>query len=182
MSSHPNSALKQKRVLMAGSVACARAKRQVNFVAVGDVGPQDFLFTCFEKLGTFEVRPMARILVIDDEPDMRLLLEQILKAAGHEVILTADGKEGVERYCASPADLVITDLYMPNQEGFETIRALHTRFPEAAIIAMSGKDTAMTMLSLAQKAGAVGILHKPFLTEELIDAVAKGLRGKAPAR
>ena len=125
---------------------------------------------------------MARILVIDDEPDMRVLLEQTLKAAGHEVILAADGREGVERYCASPADLVITDLYMPNQEGLETIAELRRRFPEVAIIAMSGKAAALTMLSIAQKFGAIGILHKPFLTEELIAAVGKALGGKSPTQ
>ena len=125
---------------------------------------------------------MARILVIDDEPDMRVLLEQTLKAAGHEVILAADGREGVERYCTRPADQVITDLYMPNQEGLETIAELRRRFPEVAIIAMSGKAAALTMLSIAQKFGAIGILHKPFLTEELIAAVGKALGGKSPTQ
>ena len=125
---------------------------------------------------------MARILVIDDEPDMRAILEKILKSAGHEVILAADGREGVERYCASPADLVITDLNMPNQEGLETIGELRRRFPEVAIIAMSGKAAAVTMLSIAQKFGAIGMLHKPFPTDELIAAVEKALEGKPPAQ
>ena len=118
---------------------------------------------------------MARILVIDDDPDMRAFLEEILKSAGYEIILAADGREGVERYRASRADLVITDLYMPNQEGLETIRELRTRYPEVAIIAMSGRTAALTMLSIAQKFGAVGILHKPFLADELIAAVEKAL-------
>ena len=65
---------------------------------------------------------MARILVIDDDPDTRAMLELTLKSAGYEVISAADGREGVARQCTSPADLVITDLYMPNQEGLETIR------------------------------------------------------------
>ena len=124
---------------------------------------------------------MARILVIDDEPDMRAILEKILKSAGYEVILAADGREGVERYCASPADLVITDLYMPNQEGLETIGELRRRFPEVAIIAMSGKAAAVTMLSIAQKFGAIGMLHKPFAAVESIAAVEKALGGQSPA-
>jgi CheY-like chemotaxis protein len=125
---------------------------------------------------------MARILVIDDEPEMRVLLELILKSAGHEVVLAADGREGVERHCVSPADLVITDLFMPNQEGLETIHELRTRFPEIAIIAMSGMTAAVTMLSVAQKFGAVGVLHKPFSGDELLVAVAKALGGQSPAR
>jgi DNA-binding response OmpR family regulator len=124
---------------------------------------------------------MPRILVIDDDPDTREMLEQILKTAGYEVILAADGREGVERHRTSPADLVITDLYMPNQDGMETIRELRSRFPTVAIIAMSGKLDTGTMLSIAQNATDVGILHKPFLTDELIAAVQRGLGGKSPA-
>jgi len=125
---------------------------------------------------------MARILVIDDESDIRKFLEEILKSAGHEVILAADGREGMERHRTSPADLVITDLFMPNQEGLETIREFRTRFPEVAIIAMSGRAAAVTMLSVAQKFGAVGVLHKPFAADELIAAVAKALGGQSPAQ
>ncbi len=125
---------------------------------------------------------MARILVIDDEPDMEMLLEQILKSAGYDVILAADGREGVERHRTCPADLVITDLFMPKQEGLETIQEFRTRFPEVAIIAMSGKAAAVTMLSVAQKFGAIAVLHKPFAADELIAAVAKALGGQSPAR
>ncbi len=122
---------------------------------------------------------MARILVIDDDPDTREMLEQTLKPAGHEVILAADGKEGVTRYRTSPADLVITDLYMPIQDGPETIRELRSCFPEVAIIAMSGR-TDGTMLSIAQHLPTVGIIRKPFLTDELIAAVTKALGGNPP--
>jgi DNA-binding response OmpR family regulator len=125
---------------------------------------------------------MARILVIDDKPDMRAFLEEILKSVGHDVILAADGREGVEQHRASPTDLVITDLYMPNQEGMETIREFRSHFPEVAIIAMSGRTTALTMLSVAQKLGAVGVLHKPFGADELIAAVAKALGGQSQAQ
>ena len=125
---------------------------------------------------------MARILVIDDEADIRTFLEEILKSAGHEVFLAADGREGVRQHCTSPADLLITDLFMPNQEGLETIREFRTRFPEVGIIAMSGRPDSGTMLSIARNLAAVGILHKPFLTEELIGAVAKALGGQPQAR
>jgi CheY-like chemotaxis protein len=125
---------------------------------------------------------MARILVIDDESEIRTLLELILKSAGHEVILAADGREGVERYRTSPADLVITDLYMPNQDGVETIRELRMRFPEVPIIATSGRAIAAILLPIAQKLGAVGILQKPFAPDELIAAVARALGGPSPAQ
>jgi CheY-like chemotaxis protein len=125
---------------------------------------------------------MARILVIDDDPDTREMLAQTLKPAGYEVILAADGREGVERYRTSPADLVITDLYMPNQDGSETIRELRSSFPEVAIIAMSGRPNSGAMLAIAQNVAAVGILPKPFGADELIAAVARALGGQSPAR
>ena len=124
---------------------------------------------------------MARILVIDDEPDLRTLLELVLNSVGHEVTLAADGKEGMERHRSSPADLVITDLYMPNQDGMETIRELRSCYPEVAVIAMSGSVDTGTMLSVTEKLGAVGILQKPFLTDELIAAVGKALGEPSPA-
>jgi DNA-binding response OmpR family regulator len=125
---------------------------------------------------------MARILVIDDDPDTREMLEQTLKPAGYEVILAADGRDGVVRQGISPADLVITDIYMPKQDGLETIREFRRRFPEVRIIAMSGRALAVTMLSIAQDLGAVAVLHKPFPADELIAAVAKALGGQSPAR
>ena len=124
---------------------------------------------------------MARILVIDDEPDVRAVLEQILKCAGYEVILAADGREGVERHRTSPADLVITDLYMPIQDGLKTIREFRIGFPEVAIIAMSGGTNSGTILPIAQNLADVGTLHKPFAADQLLAAVAKALGGQSPA-
>lgn len=118
---------------------------------------------------------MARVLVIDDEADMRSFLEETLKAAGYEVALAADGEEGVKQYRASPADLVITDLFMPNQEGLETIRLLRKEFPGVRIIAMSGKPAAGTLLSIAQYLGAVTVLQKPFAADELLSAIQRAL-------
>ena len=122
---------------------------------------------------------MPRILVIDDDPDTRAMLEQTLRSAGYEVILAADGKEGVTRHRASPAALVITDLYMPIQDGMETIRELRSHFPRTALIAMSGRPEAGTMLCIAQNLADVGILRKPFLTDELLAAVARALGGES---
>ena len=119
---------------------------------------------------------VARILVIDDDADLRAILEQILTLAGHKVILAEDGKEGVKQCRASTVNLVITDLFMPNQEGLETIVELRKDLPQVAIIAMSGKIAAGTMLSIAQRLGAVMVLQKPFLPDQLLAAVEKALR------
>lgn len=118
---------------------------------------------------------MAFILVIDDDPDTREVIQGTLEAAGHEVVLATDGKQGVQMYRARRADLVITDLYMPGQEGLETIKQLRMEFPESRIVAMSGKPTGGTMLSVAQRLGAAAVLAKPFLPAELLSAVEQAL-------
>jgi two-component system, chemotaxis family, chemotaxis protein CheY len=119
---------------------------------------------------------MAQILVIDNDADVRTLLEQMLKPVGHKVFLAADGKEGMKLHRAAPADLVITDLFMPNQEGLETIIELRKDFPEVRIIAMSGKDAASAMLRAARQLGANKVLQKPFFPLELLVAVEEVLR------
>lgn len=118
---------------------------------------------------------MACILVIDDDPDIRDLAKSTLESAGHKVILAVDGREGVQLYRANRPDLVITDLFMPNQEGLETIKQLRMEFPEIRIVAISGKPSGNTMLSIAQRLGAVAVLQKPFVTEELLKVVEQAL-------
>jgi CheY-like chemotaxis protein len=121
---------------------------------------------------------MARILVIEDDADMRLWMEHTLISAGHRVTVAADGQEGVKIFRARAADLVITDLFMPNQEGLETIRQLQVEFPELAIIAISGEASPMseelgvpTMLTAARQLGASAVLQKPFMSQELLAVV-----------
>jgi len=123
-------------------------------------------------------KPMARILVIDDDPEMRAVLEQTLQLAGHKVELAADGRQGVAAFANAPADVVITDLYMPNQDGLEMITELRKRFPTVAIIAMSGRAAATALLSIAGKLGAVEVLQKPFVPAELLATVEKVLRDR----
>jgi DNA-binding response OmpR family regulator len=123
---------------------------------------------------------VARILVIEDEEDIRGLYSRILKHAGHDVIDAPDGKVGIELYRENPADLVITDIIMPEKEGIELIRELRRDFPEAKIIAVSGGGQATsssTCLRLAKGFGAVKTLAKPFSQQELVDTVREVLNG-----
>ena len=118
---------------------------------------------------------MARILVIDDDREMRAMLKVSLMLEGHEVVMAANGKEGFAHYQGQAADLVITDLYMPDQECLETIRQFRKSFPEARIIAMSGGTAAETMLSISKKLGAVESLQKPFEQHEFFAVVNRVL-------
>jgi len=116
---------------------------------------------------------MPRVLVIDDEPQIRSLVRRFLSQAGYEVDQAGDGLEGVKQMRANPADLIITDILMPRQEGLETIRQIREQFPECKIIAMSGGSqlTAMDFLPIAEKFGASRIFHKPIDFAELVEAV-----------
>jgi len=118
---------------------------------------------------------MALILIIDDDADTRDLMKATLEGAGHEVIVASDGLEGVKRYRTKRTDLVITDLFMPNQEGLETIKQMRMEFPDASIIAMSGRPSGGTMLAVAKRLGAKASLQKPFLPEELLKLVEETL-------
>jgi CheY-like chemotaxis protein len=125
---------------------------------------------------------MATILVIDDDSDMRALLDETLRAAGHVAVLAGDGREGMAKLRASMPDLVITDLFMPNQEGLETIVELRRDFRHVSIIAISGDASARAMLSIARRLGAVEVLVKPFQPDELLSAVTKTLQLKSKTK
>jgi len=81
---------------------------------------------------------MAQILIIDDEATIRDLLVKILEREGYKTITAADGKEGIRIFRENPADLIITDLIMPEKEGIETIMELRRDFRDVKVIAMSG--------------------------------------------
>ena len=115
---------------------------------------------------------------MDDEADTRIFIEEILESAGHEVVLAADGLEGMRQYHSTPVDLALVDLFMPNREGLETIKELKRQFPDFPIIAMSGNSLALPLLSVAQRLGATEVLQKPFSPEELLEAIKRVLQPK----
>jgi CheY-like chemotaxis protein len=118
-----------------------------------------------------------QILVIDDNAAARLAIEAILTSYGYGVTCAADGEEGVQVFLSLRPDLVITDVLMPVQEGFETILALRREQPELKIIAMSGggRVAGTDFLSMAQGFGADHVIAKPFDGEELIAVVQLAL-------
>ena len=115
-----------------------------------------------------------RILVIDDDAVVRTAVSLALRAAGYETILAADGGEGLAQYRANPADLIITDLFMPEHEGLEMIVEVRKDFPTVPILAISGgREVSSTMLTVAAQIGATDVLLKPFDSETLVGRVQK---------
>ncbi len=116
---------------------------------------------------------MPRVLVIDDDEQVRALLYEILDRAGFEVIEATNGGEALQLYRTRPTDLVITDLIMPEKEGVETILELRREFPQARVIAISGggRNNSRDYLPIARQLGARHTLAKPFSRQEILDAV-----------
>lgn len=112
---------------------------------------------------------MARILVIDDDDDLRGMIVTALRVAGHLVAQASSGREGTRLFHSEPTDLVITDIVMPGQDGIETLMALRREYESLSIIAMSGlsRDSPL-YLQIAARLGARRTLAKPFSLEELL--------------
>lgn len=121
---------------------------------------------------------MSRILVVDDEELARFTLRDILENAGYEVEEARNGRECIERQRATPFDLIVTDIIMPEKEGVETIIEIRQDFPKLKIIAISsgGRTRNLDFLKLAQQFGADAILAKPFTDDQLVQAVKDQLR------
>lgn len=126
---------------------------------------------------------MARILVIDDEPLIREMLQEHLTDLGHEVAVAPDGRKAVKLMQLQPADLVITDVFMPEKDGLSTIEELRHARPGTKIIAISGgsriRDT--DVLKWAAELGASYTFQKPLEWPDLLAAVDDCLAVKSPS-
>ena len=116
---------------------------------------------------------MARILLIDDDDAVRDMLHQMLVQLGHIVIEGRNGKEGLELLPNANADLLITDIVMPEMEGLELLMELRKKQPPMKIIAISGggRGNAAEYLRAAKFLGASHVLAKPFTNEALLSAI-----------
>lgn len=114
-----------------------------------------------------------RILIIDDEHHILLMIKKMLERAGFEVDLAINGEDGLKQFEQLPVDLVISDIIMPEKEGLETIREMKRLRPELKIIAMSGggKGSSDNYLKSAKIFGAARILNKPFTQNQMLSVV-----------
>ncbi len=116
---------------------------------------------------------MASILLIDDDDLFRTTLADALTESGHKVIQAADGDQGMILFRATPTDLVLTDIVMPNQDGTATVARLRREFPQLGIIAMSGGLACepTIYLEIARTFGADSTIEKPFKMTALLQAI-----------
>jgi len=126
---------------------------------------------------------MARVLVIDDEEDMRRVVDAMLKNVGHDTAMAVDGADGLRQFEQQRFDLVICDIFMPNLDGIATLRELRRLDSALPVIMMSGGapstfiwETAhMDYLAMAQGLGATRTIEKPFRYSQLIRLIRECL-------
>jgi DNA-binding NtrC family response regulator len=127
---------------------------------------------------------MAQILLVDDDEQFRRMLAKTLERAGYDVVQAVDGNDALKKYRETPADLVLTDIVMPEKEGIETIMELWRDYPDVKIIAISGGSRNVNPEMALKCASAFGALHtfsKPVDREALLETVRDLLNGNGLA-
>ncbi|GFM32107.1 response regulator [Desulfovibrio subterraneus] len=123
--------------------------------------------------GTFNIALAPnRVVVMEDDALVRELLQVVLKKGGYQVVLAGNGIEGMQAMRNHGADLVITDLFMPEQDGLQTIMQLRKEFPAVRIVAMTSGAAYLSLSNARETAtllGADGFLEKPLNQTMLLD-------------
>lgn len=117
---------------------------------------------------------MAKILVVDDEDSVRFVIKETLEQERHEVVEARTGNEALEVFERKPAELVITDLVMPDKNGIDLILELKNRYPNVRILAISGGgglNGRFDYIPIAELIGARSVMRKPFNIIELKQTV-----------
>jgi len=126
--------------------------------------------------------PRARILVADDEPNILISLEYLLRREGHEVLLARDGQEALDQLRAHRPQLLLLDVMMPRKSGFEVCSELRAdealRGTRVLMLTAKGRDTD---IAKGLGVGADAYMTKPFSTRELAQKVAELLAAGGPA-
>lgn len=118
---------------------------------------------------------MTRLLITDDEPEMCILLLQLLEKEGFEVITTHHGKEAIDAIAKNPVDLMLLDMRLPDMDGIDILQAVRKIKKDLPVIILSGYSDLDAVVD-SVKLGAVEYVSKPFRRDELISKIKKALR------
>ena len=115
-----------------------------------------------------------KLLIVDDSALSRRTLRRILEAAGYEVVEADDGMAALEVYFLEKPALVLLDLVMKGMYGLDVLVKLREMDPKALVVVASA-DIQSSTRKMADEAGALGFIHKPFVPEQVIAAVETAL-------
>jgi DNA-binding NtrC family response regulator len=118
---------------------------------------------------------MNKVLIVDDELNMRLVLAAMLKKEGYNVMSAADGREALQVLKAGKIDVVVTDLKMPNLDGMGLLNSITEQYPEVPVIMITAHGTVATAVE-ALKKGALDYITKPFELDELKNVISKAIK------
>src|SRR6187399_1135838 len=138
---------------------------------------------CRENIETVKSTKPLSILVADDTRELKALITGWLEEAGHSATGASNGREVIELAKQQVFDLLVTDILMPDGDGWEAIAEVHRLHPHTRILAISGGARQMpagAVLRIAHRAGALGFLAKPFSRPEFLDAVASVMSRRKP--
>lgn len=124
---------------------------------------------------------MAKIIIIEDDEHVALSLKLGLEGMQHEVMLAENGRKGLALLQDFAAELIITDIVMPEMEGLETITKITVSYPDIPIIAISGggRSSSQDYLKMADLMGASRVFSKPMDLDALRDAIKELVSEKA---
>ena len=123
---------------------------------------------------------MPRILVIDDQADVRAMIGMVLRVNHFEVVEAASAAAGLKEFEASRFDLAIVDIFLQGASGFDVIKMMRERVANLPVIAISGM-TALDFVNASPELGSVICLHKPFRPNELVRAVEAAQGASRPS-
>ena len=120
---------------------------------------------------------MAKVLVIDYDPNIGQVITQLLSDQSHEVILSYSGDDALELLKSEEFDVMIVDIFLPGKSGLEVIQAVSANYPDTKIVAMTafGAQDDIDLKGFAERYGAITTLEKPFDNEILLKSVSKAL-------
>ena len=120
---------------------------------------------------------MAKVLVIDDDPNIGQVITQLLSGQSHEVILSYSGDDALELLKSEEFDVMIGDIFLPGKSGLEVIQAVSANYPDTKIVAMTafGAQDDIDLKGFAERYGAITTLEKPIDNEILLKSVSKAL-------
>src|SRR5438552_17442241 len=121
---------------------------------------------------------VPKVLVVDDEDEVRRVAADLLKAEGIAVITASDGIEALARVASEPPDIVVLDVQMPRLDGLGTLRRLRSEAPDVAVIMVTGHADVATAVS-AMRLGAYDFMLKPLMVEDFVPTVQRAMERNA---